>query len=104
MANKNTHLQQANEDQVDKKIPENDLQTEDDLTDPQEPTSADKQESPEKNPEKDLPEIESDTLEKVAGNSGNEDENYDSLDVKQLLNLLEKKNKVWKSCSAAKRG
>ena len=96
MANKNTHLQQANEDQVDKKIPENDLQTEDDLTDPQEPTSADKQESPEKNPEKDLPEIESDTLEKVAGNSGNEDENYDSLDVKQLLNLLEKKIKSGK--------
>lgn len=96
MADKNTHLQQANEDQVDEKIPKNDVQPENDLTDPQDPTTADEQESPEKNPEEYLHEIEADTEEKVADNSGKDDENYDRLDVKQLLNILEKKIKSGK--------
>ena len=84
MLDNDANLPEANEDKVDEKLPENEVQSETDVTEPDQPTEDEGQENPDTPQEEKAAESESIVEEK-------EDENYNGLGLDQLLNILEKK-------------
>lgn len=91
MLDNDANLPEANEDKVDEKLPENEVQSEKDVTEPKESTEDEGQESPDTPQEEEAAESESIVKEKEPANAVKEDENYDDLTLYQLLNILEKK-------------
>ena len=91
MLDNDANLPEANEDKVDEKLPENEVQSETDVTEPKESTEDEGQESPDTPQEEEAAESESIVEEKEPANAVKEDENYDDLTLDQLLNILEKK-------------
>ena len=91
MLDNDANLPEANEDKVDEKLPENQVQSETDVTEPKESTEDEGQESPDTPQEEEAAESESIVKEKEPANAVKEDENYDDLTLDQLLNILEKK-------------
>ena len=91
MLDNDANLPEANEDKVDEKLPENEVQSEKDVTEPKESTEDEGQESPDTPQEEEAAESESIVEEKEPANAVKEDENYDDLTLYQLLNILEKK-------------
>lgn len=91
MLDNDANLPEANEDKVDEKLPENEVQSEKDVTEPKESTEDEGQESPDTPQEEEAAESESIVEEKEPANPVKEDENYDDLTLDQLLNILEKK-------------
>ena len=91
MLDNDAHLPDANEDKVDEKLPENEVHSETDLTEPDQSTEDEGQESPDTPQEEKAAESESIVEEKEPANTVKEDENYDGLLLDQLLNILEKK-------------
>ena len=91
MLDNDANLPEANEDKVDEKLPENEVQSETDVTEPKESTEDEGQESPDTPQEEEAAESESIVKEKEPANAAKEDENYDDLTLDQLLNILEKK-------------
>ena len=91
MLDNDANLPEANEDKVDEKLPENEVQSETDVTEPKESTEDEGQESPDTPQEEEAAESESIVEEKEPANTVKEDENYDDLTLDQLLNILEKK-------------
>lgn len=91
MLDNDANLPEANEDKVDEKLPENEVQSETDVTEPKESNEDEGQESPDTPQEEEAAESESIVKEKEPANAVKEDENYDDLTLYQLLNILEKK-------------
>ena len=91
MLDNDAHLPDANEDKVDEKLPENEVHSETDVTEPDQSTEDEGQESRETPQEEKAAESESIVEEKEPANPVKEDENYDGLLLDQLLNILEKK-------------
>ena len=91
MLDNDANLPEANEDKVDEKLPENEVQSETDVTEPDQSTEDEGQESPDTPQEEKAAESESIVEEKEPANPVKEDENYDGLLLDQLLNILEKK-------------
>ena len=91
MLDNDAHLPEANEDKVDEKLPENEVHSETDVTEPDQSTEDERQESPDTPQEEKAAESESIVEEKEPANPVKEDENYDGLLLDQLLNILEKK-------------
>ena len=91
MLDNDANLPEANEDKVDEKLPENEVQSEKDVTEPKESTEDEGQESPDTPQEEEAAESESIVEKKEPANAVKEDENYDDLTLDQLLNILEKK-------------
>ena len=91
MLDNDANLPEANEDKVDEKLPENEVQSETDVTEPDQPTEDEAQENPDTPQEEKAAESESIVEEKEPANTVKEDENYDGLLLDQLLNILEKK-------------
>ena len=91
MLDNDANLPEANEDKVDEKLPENEVQSETDVTEPKESTEDEGQESPDTPQEEEAAESESIVEKKEPANAVKEDENYDDLTLDQLLNILEKK-------------
>ncbi len=91
MLDNDAHLPDANEDKVDEKLPENEVHSETDVTEPDQSTEDEGQESRETPQEEKAAESESIVEEKEPANTVKEDENYDGLLLDQLLNILEKK-------------
>jgi hypothetical protein len=91
MLDNDANLLEANEDKVDKKLPENEVQSETDVTEPDQSTEDEWQESPDTPQQEEAAESESIAEEKEPAGSVKEDENYDVLSLDQLLNILEKK-------------
>ena len=91
MLDNDANLPEANEDKVDEKLPENEVQSETDVTEPDQSTEDEGQESPDTPQEEEAAESESINEEKEPAGSVKEDENYDGLSLDQLLNILEKK-------------
>ena len=91
MLDNDAHLPDANEDKVDEKLPENEVHSETDVTEPDQSTEDEGQESPDTPQEEKAAESESIVEEKEPANPVKEDENYDGLLLDQLLNILEKK-------------
>ena len=91
MLDNDAHLPDANEDKVDEKLPENEVHSETDVTEPDQSTEDQEQESPDTPQEEKAAESESIVEEKEPANPVKEDENYDGLLLDQLLNILEKK-------------
>ena len=91
MLDNDANLPEANEDKVDEKLPENEVQSETDVTEPKESNEDEGQESPDTPQEEEAAESESIVEEKEPANAVKEDENYDDLTLDQLLNILEKK-------------
>ncbi len=91
MLDNDANLPEANEDKVDEKLPENEVQSETDVTEPDQSTEDEGQENPDTPQEENASESESIFEEKEHANPVKEDENYDDLGLDQLLNILEKK-------------
>jgi hypothetical protein len=91
MLDNDANLLEANEDKVEEKLPENEVQSETDVTEPDQSTEDEGQESPDTLQEEEAAESESIAEEKEPADSVKEDENYDGLSLDQLLNILEKK-------------
>ena len=91
MLDNDANLPEANEDKVDEKLPENEVQSETDVTELKESTEDEGEESPDTPQEEEAAESESIVEEKEPANAVKEDENYDDLTLDQLLNILEKK-------------
>jgi len=91
MLDNDANLPEANEDKVDEKLPENEVQSETDVTEPDQSTEDERQESPDTPQEEKAAESESIVEEKEPASPVKEDENYDGLGLDQLLNILEKK-------------
>ncbi|MEC8090396.1 MAG: DUF349 domain-containing protein [Bacteroidota bacterium] len=91
MLDNDANLPEANEDKVDEKLPENEVQSETDVTEPDQSTEDEGQENPDTPQEENAAESESIFEEKEHANPVKEDENYDDLGLDQLLNILEKK-------------
>ena len=91
MLDNDANLPEANEDKVDEKLPENEVQSEIDVTESKQSIEDEGQKSPD-TPNEDKPaESESIVEKKEPANTVKEDENYDDLTLDQLLNILEKK-------------
>ena len=91
MLDDDANLPEANEDKVDEKLPENEVQSEIDVTESKQSIEDEGQKSPD-TPNEDKPaESESIVEKKEPANTVKEDENYDDLTLDQLLNILEKK-------------
>ena len=91
MLDNDANLPEANEDKVDEKLPENEVQSETDVTESKQSIEDEGQKSPD-TPDEDKPaESESIVEKKEPANTVKEDENYDDLTLDQLLNILEKK-------------
>ncbi|MDC3079406.1 hypothetical protein OA336_01510 [Flavobacteriaceae bacterium] len=91
MLDNDVNLPEANEDKVDEKLPENKVQSETDVTEPNQSAEDEVEESPETPLKEDTAESESIVEEKKPAGPVKEDENYDGLALEQLLNILEKK-------------
>jgi predicted XRE-type DNA-binding protein len=91
MLDNDANLPEANEDKVDEKLHENEVQSETYVTEPKESTEDEGQESPDTPQEEEAAESESIVEEKEPANTVKEDENYDDITLDQLLNILEKK-------------
>ncbi len=91
MLDNDANLPEANEDKVDEKLHENEVQSETYVTEPKESTEDEGQESPDTPQEEEAAESESIVEEKEPANTVKEDENYDDITLDQLLNIFEKK-------------
>ena len=78
MLDNDAHLPDANEYKVDEKLPENEVHSETDLTEPDQSTEDEGQESPDTPQEEKAAESESIVEEKEPANPVKEDENYDA--------------------------
>ena len=91
MLDNDANLPEANEDKVDEKLPENEVQSETDVAEPNQSTEDEGQESPDTPLKEEPAESESIVKEKESAGPLKGDENYDGLELNQLLNILEKK-------------
>ncbi|MEC8257173.1 MAG: DUF349 domain-containing protein, partial [Bacteroidota bacterium] len=91
MLDNDANLPEANEDKVDEKLPENEVQSETDVAEPNQSTEDEGQESPDTPLKEEPAESESTVEEKESAGPLKGDENYDGLELDQLLNILEKK-------------
>ncbi|MCH2655872.1 MAG: hypothetical protein MKZ61_05525, partial [Flavobacteriales bacterium] len=91
MLDNDANLPEANEDKVDEKLPENEVQSETDVTEPNQLIENQGQEIPDTLLKEDNAESESLVEEKEPAGTMKGDENYDGLALDQLFNILEKK-------------
>ena len=91
MLDNDANLPEANEDKVDEKLPENEVQSKTDVAEPNQSTEDEGQESPDTPLKEEPAESESTVEEKESAGPLKGDENYDGLELNQLLNILEKK-------------
>ena len=91
MLDNDANLPEANEDKVDEKLPENEVQSETDVAEPNQSTEDEGQETPGTPLKEEPAESESTVEEKESAGPLKGDENYDGLELNQLLNILEKK-------------
>ena len=91
MLDNDANLPEANEDKVDEKLPENEVQSETVVAEPNQSSEDVGKESPDTPLKEEPAESESTVEEKESAGPLKGDENYDGLELDQLLNILEKK-------------
>ena len=91
MLDNDANLPEANEDKVDEKLPENEVQAETVVAEPNQSSEDVGKESPDTPLKEEPAESESTVEEKESAGPLKGDENYDGLELDQLLNILEKK-------------
>ena len=91
MLDNDANLPEANEDKVDEKLPENEVQSETVVAEPNQSSEDVGQESPDTPLKEEPAESESTVEEKESAGPLKGDENYNGLELDQLLNILEKK-------------
>ena len=91
MLDNDANLPEAKEDKVDEKLPENEVQSETVVAEPNQSSEDVGKESPDTPLKEEPAESESTVEEKESAGPLKGDENYDGLELDQLLNILEKK-------------
>ena len=85
------NLPDANEDKVDEKLPENEVQSETDVTEPNQSNEDEGHESSDAPLKEESAESQSTVKEKEPAGAVKGDENHDGLSLDQLINILKKK-------------